>query len=526
MPENNRTVITFEQGVNEFVEASRLGIGWTTQLRNWVPEADGSLRVRIGWRRFAGTYRNAGDTANDIPTNRRLRGIGYNPKHIFGGGTAPGYYVANAESAGQYKFRHVVANALGDPTTEMYTRETVAVADNSKYVPMVMAGGKLLYCTDDFGAGAIGSVRYWDSVGGTAAIGNSRVGRTMTYFRNRVFTGGGKETVDPGASYLSVNTYNTQPYRLWWSGLGDISAWDTTSLTNPAGFVDIGKDDGEAIETVAPFDQGLLVAKTESLYYLAGTGPSSFQLLQLDAGAGAPGNCISITPYGAFIAGPTEAYMYDGNYPVPIDQPVSLSYGLTGEFMTTAYIDGKVYVADSGKETICVFDLDRKVWHTETYSDDASIGDYPGLVAARSNYLLGGPADSLTEPLVVFRRLPDDPRMGDEGRAQHLVADTPELWLAETTSPATLRHVYLRLRQRGGTSADTGLTVRCYRNGTLNSTKVIAPEDTAGTSRHRLDFGPTAYNLRLEFEQDVPAGQESQFDIEEVIIDWQRMGDQ
>lgn len=525
MPENNRTVITFENGLQEFIESSRLGIGFATTLRNWVPEQDGSLRVRIGWRNYAGTYRNAGDTADDIPVDRRVRGIGYNPKHVLGGVTRGAYLIANAEGAG-YKFRRVVADALDNGATEMYTLETVAVADNTKHVPMVMAGGKLLYCTDDFGAGAIGSLRAWDGTTNTvSAIANSRVGRTLTYFRNRVFVAGGKETADPGASYLTVNTYNTQPWRLWWSGLGDITAWDTTSLTNPAGFVDVGKDDGQAIEAVLPFDQGLLVAKSESLYYLAGTGPSSFQLIQLDAGEGAPGAPICITPFGAFIAGDTEAYMYDGNYPVPIDQSVSSSYGRSGAFLTTAYIDGKVYVADEGDQVVCVYDLTTKGWHTETFKDDVNTGHFPGAIHARTNYLLGGPADSTTVPLIVFRRIPEDPRTIDAGRGMKLEASTPELWLAETTSPATLRHVYMRVRQRGGAAGQTGLTVKCYRNGTLNSTKVVAPSNTLGTQRVRLDFGPTAYSLQLTFEQDVPSNEASVFDIEEVVIDWAREGD-
>lgn len=514
MAEPQRTVVTFENGLDEFTEPSRLADGFATVLENWVPEPDGSLRSRIGWL----AQLNGGQ-----PTARAVIGLGYNPRNKQNPADAahtPALFIANRKTPLIYEFFHVSVDGIDDPLENLVSLENVTIsgtgATTDEVVPMVMAGGKMLYCSRWFGGGARGSLRAWDGPAGTAAaIANSRVGRAMCYYRNRVFTAGGLETTDPASGPSVVNTHNTQPWRLWFSGLNDITAWDTTSLTNPAGFIEVGKDDGESIEWIQPFDQGILVAKTNSLYYLAGQGPSTFQLIPLDAGEGAPGRSIVITPYGAIIVGRNDIFLYDGNYPVPISKGVSETWGMVGPWVTAAYSDGQVYIYDAGKSDHVIYDLTTEAWHSE---ESVSGAEMLSMSFTQDDVLYTGIRSSTTFPLVFYRHIPTGARQKDQSFAETMHLMSPELWLAGAATEVTLRHAYIRFRQRG-TGGATNLVVKAYRNGTLQDTKNIAPRAAAGVYRQRLDFGPTAYYITLEASH-VADG--CVFDIEELVIDWEK----
>lgn len=59
--------ITFQQGLLESQESSKLDIGFLKDCVNWVPEPNGALRVRAGWSKGSET---------GAPATRRNRGIG------------------------------------------------------------------------------------------------------------------------------------------------------------------------------------------------------------------------------------------------------------------------------------------------------------------------------------------------------------------------------------------------------------------------------------------------------------------
>lgn len=521
--------VTFEKGLNEFVESSRLEMGFSTVLRNWIPEPDGSLRCPVGWNEVENTW----DGSPAEPGSKKVRGIGYNPKHDHMGELDPALLVANAETNVNpgYRLYHAMASMLDDPMEVWEELEFIGGAgwDNEKHLPMVMAGGRLMFCTDDFpydNTGGTteptGGVRYWNGMtGATGYIANSRPGRTMCYYKNRLFTAGGKETTDPAAEATTTNNYSTQPWRLWFSGLlpADPAAedhWDTTDLDNPAGYIEIGKDDGQAIEFIVPFDQGILIGKEDSLYYLVGTSPATFALIPLDAGECAPGRSIVVTPYGAIILGRSEAFIFKGNIPEPIDTPVSASYGLTGDYLTGAYIDGAVHVVDKGRDVTCIYDLENDTWRTEV------VGFEPGCNLTHQQHMFFGPDDEAAKPLLYHRVIPTGERGKSEGLALSLRASTGEMWLGGVASKVHVRHAYIRYRVRSAShgSQDTAqpLVVKQYRNGALLITQNIAIPAAAGVYRERLDMTGTGHSVQYDLSFDGLAADRQAVDIEELEL--------
>jgi hypothetical protein len=488
VPSRNHELLTFESGLNEFVEASRLDPGFASNLRNWVPEPDGSLRCRVAWTAALPLL---------APATRRVKGLGYMPKHQAAITVPPSYdpaiMVANRD-AGGYGIYHVIKDDIDDVLASWTLLETVAPAgspDYDRFMAMAMGLGYFYYCTPDFA-----EVRRWDGItaNAPAGIANSKPGRALNVYRNRVFSGGD----------------HTEPWKVYWTVAGDGTDWTGTGSGN----MEVGKDDGEPVECITAFETGQLIGKSLSMHYLAGTTPANFQLITLDAGECAPGRAIVATPYGALIAGREEIWLYrGGSSPTPISQAVNQHWGLQGDFVTVAYIDGKAYICDQGRDDYLVYDFTTQAWHVEDYNDT---GGKPGVLFATGDHMLGGATDTAVRPFVNYRILPDGSRGVDSAVGETFIAKTPELWLGGPSSRVTTRHAWLRYRQRG--TGGAGMTVRHYVNGVVTSSKVIAPEAAAGVYRTRLDLAKAGvFNVAWEFEMDLDAGQAC-FDLEEVEV--------
>lgn len=478
MPNRNHELLTFESGLNEFVEASRLDPGFASRLLNWVPEPDGSLRCRVAWTAALPLL---------APATRRVRGIGYMPKH-----SPPAVMVANRD-AGGYGMYYAEKDEL-DSVLESWTLlETVTpggAPDYDRFMAMAMGLGYFFYCTPDFS-----QVRRWDGVPANPAAGiaDSKPGRALNVYRNRVFSGGDL----------------TEPWKIYWTAPGDGTDWTGTGSGN----MEVGKDDGEPVECIAAFETGQLIGKSLSLHYLAGTTPGNFQLITLDAGECAPGRAIVATPYGALIAGREEVWLYrGGSAPVPISQAVNQHWGLQGDFVTVAYIDGKAYICDQGRDDYLVYDFTTQAWHVEEYND---VGGKPGVLFTTGDYLIAGATDTAVRPFVNYRRLPEGTRQVDSAVGGTLLAKTPELWLGGPAARVTTRHCWLRYRQRG--TGGPGMAVRQYVNGVETSEKFILPEPAEGVYRVRLDIARTAFNVAYEFEMELASGQAT-FDLEEIEV--------
>lgn len=472
MPDEKKVPIplTFEAGLVEHIEPSRLANA-AVVLENWVPQPDGSLRTRIRWEKGSDT---------DAPADRRARGIGFMPigEHRF--------VVANQKDADELE---LIAIPKGDLEAGAWTSlETVAgLGDTTPFVSMAVGLGHLFYCTDEFA-----TIRRWDGVAAPASIVGSKPGKSLAYWANCLFSAG-----DPA-----------NPFRVWRSDVGDYTAWNT--------FWDIRKDEGEGIECIAPFDNGLLIGKESSLHYLAGITASS-QVVTLDSGGCAPGRTIVPTPYGAVIVGRETVWLFRGGTPEPISRAIENTFGYESGFITATYINDSVHIALEASGTVCVYDLANQKWHVEKYDTPEENG--PAVIFSQGDYLLAGPKDSETAPPLIYRRFPGGTRGRDDDAPQVYKLRTPALWLGGTERPSTVMNLYMRIRQRAGNASEAQMTVTPIYDGVEAEAELVKPvSDSPKTFMHRIDLGKTAFQVELEVELSVPTTDDVSFDIEEMVL--------
>jgi len=370
--------------------------------------------------------------------------------------------------------------------------------------PVVFATGldRALWTHKDFT-----KTRSWDgNVANAAAdVTNAPRGRAMCFYRERFFIGGTKA----GAFGSGGATSNVT--RLWFSDVGSYTTW-------PAGnFIDIGREDGQAIEDIAPVGDGLLVAKRDSLWFVSGTGPDNFHVTELEAGDGYPGRCICVGPHGAMIAGAHHLWMWAGGRPELMSDPVMDSYNIGGSFVSMACVGDTILICDTGSGVVWAHDHMHGTWWRELLPAG---NDQPAILHAFEKRLVYGPlASTLVGPLA-YRDEPGSARGRDVGLATSYMAETPELYPGGAGQPVTPRHLYLELRQRGGDPADAPLMVTPIYDGVEQTALPVTPQSAARPFRARLDIGSVAgvYGVKFRFEQDNTTTDDAVVDIERVEL--------
>ena len=358
-------------------------------------------------------------------------------------------------------------------------------------------------------------VQRWDGTT-SSTVASSPAGRAIAFHKSRMFVGGGGQFSTSGSEY---------PTRLWWSALGDITTWDNT-----LGFLDVGKDDGEAIEDLEVFGQDLVIGKASSLWMLSGSGPDSFQLDQLNTGGCAPGRSLCATPWGVVIAGTESVYLWTGGAGAEtISRPIQDSYEVTGNYVTTCYVDGFVYICDSGSGIIYAFDLEAKMqgaggWWLERVD---SATEQPEIVYALASTMFYGPEAATTYSLAAYREHSSSARVRDYLLSQDYVLETPELWPEGAVSRITPRHLYVRVRQNAAESSalDAPLKIRPFYDDVEQDTFEIMPTSPGKAIRKRFDIGQTKgiFSVRLRLEQSPTTSHEALFDIEELSLAYDAM---
>lgn len=401
------------------------------------------------------------------------------------------YVIAAHDNTTSYDLYYKDANDL---TTGSWTSiESVTSTSTSPSVAFAVGLGQLVYTNAKFT-----TIRRWNGTDAAASITDGPPGRTIAFHKNRFFTGGTE----------------TNPTRLWYSDLGSYSTWPATS------YIDIGQDDGETILDLAVFEEGLLIAKENSLWFLSGSGPNDFTVHQLNAGGGYNGRCIGVTPYGAVIAGENHIWMWAGGGVDLISKPVEESYGLAGNYVSVAYLDGVAYICDESSTTMFCLDMQRGAWWLEKTSDSAG---GPAYVASKAGALYYGPKSSIVRSLAVYREIPGTARQRDVGLDQTFKAHTPEIWPVDPGHAFTPLRLYVKYRQRGGDATQTGITVTPVTNGVDQPTATITPQASAGTYRVALDVnkGERGINsIQFRFEQTVPSTEAALIDLEEVLFEY------
>lgn len=495
-----RQPLTFEKGVFEALEQSVLPPGFAAVLENWRPEANGGLRIRSGWV-------NASTTSAPAAASRRTTGIGYSS--YLDTDTSPPvgtYYTAVRTTVDtQVKILSIPKASLAGGTWT--TVETIALGSGAGQ-PMKFAFGlgKLIYTS-----AGLGGLRKWDGTTAAAIATTPQNQRALVYAFSRFFAGGGKDPA--GTSF---------PHRLWYSALSDDPSLTVSWPT--ANYIDVGRPDGEPIEDIAEFDGTLVVGKENSVWIVSGDNPDAFDPHELPGDAGvAPGNTVIPTPFGVVLVGKEQVWLYDGSMPRYISEAVEQSYGMTGTFMSAAYVDGKCWITDQGQNLVWVYDMRTGVWWKETL-DNAN--ESPAVLGSQGQNLLMGPVNGTISSILQSRSFPlGATRVKDaDTHAETFKVTTPEYWLGGPERPATFRHLDLRIRQRGGNGAQTGLSiVPSVRDGdgvlTAGATITVTPIAAAGVFRVRKDLpGMTGYGISFAITQTVPSGQASVMDIEEAVL--------
>jgi hypothetical protein len=471
--------LRFERGVNEFFEDSDMPEGYGSIIQNWVPEASGSLRVPWAW---------LSASATGLTGTRTARGIAY-----FVPAAGARFVLAQATSGTQYKLVWIAKSALVAGTWA--TIETVTSSPSTRPLAMAAGAGLLLYCSPEFPTARI---RKWDGTTAADASTLAIAGRTLIYHNNRFFTGGDL----------------ANPTFLRWSELGDGTVWSTETNEQP-----IGQDDGEPIEDLCSWDRAMFIGKENSIWVQSGFGPSTFSWRQMDGGGCAPGRTLVACPEGVMAIGRERIWWLEGGGFSPISGPIETSYGMTGNYMSGTYVDGTVHVCDEGSGKVWIWEIASQAWHTELFG---TVNEGPGILSARADYLLGGAKVGSTNSLLLYRQMPGASRARIPGSAQAFRAATGYEWMQHAVGPFTARHLYFKLRQRGGSAASTPLTIThsvVGDDGEVSETvKTESLRGSAGTYRVRVDLGQTGYGHKVEFSQTVGASDAGVCDIEDPYL--------
>ena len=472
--------VTFEKGINEYYSASDLPEGYAAAITNWVPEATGALRVPRGWTTTSAT---------GISGTKTARGFAY-----FVPAAGATFVVAQATSGTQYKLNQLLkANLVAGTWASI---ETITSSPSTRPLAMAAGAGYLLYSSPEFPSAFI---RKWDGTTASDASADAIAGRALVYHNNRFFTGGA----------TTNSTY------LRWCELGDPATWETSTNFQP-----IGQDDGEPIEDLAPWDRNLIIGKANSIWYQTGFGPDTFSWHKLDGGGCAPGRTLIPYPNGICAIGRERVWNFTGGGFEPISQPIETSYGMSGNYMSGTYVDGVVYVCDEGSGSVWAYDLATQAWHKEMY-DSAVEG--PGLLWSNSNYMFGGVRVGSTNPLSLYRLMPGSSRARNTGSAMTFTATSREFspQTDKPVRPTVVRNYEFVIRQRGGTSASTPISVAIYTDGTLKATRTLTLKDAVGTYRYQVSAGFTGYRHQIIISQVVGSAEACVCDIEEAWAEYQ-----
>jgi hypothetical protein len=409
--------------------------------------------------------------------------------------TSTGHYLVAQDDTTGHKIYSITGSNVAGGTWNLI--ETITNSFSTRAV--AFASGLL---------GVIYTSPYWSSPrrwNGTtaAAVSAAPPGRCICFHKNRFFIGGTA----------------VQPSRLHYCALSDYTDWTTV---NDAGSFDIAEDDGDAIEDIVSIQNGILIAKENSLHFLSGSGPDDFNRSQMDSGGGAPGRCICPTPYGAILAGLDHVWLWQGGSPELISKPIEDTYGITGDFVSTAYIDGIVYICDEGNGNIFAFNLVTGTWHVEKFSN---ANEGPAHVFAHRDKLFFGPQAATTYSLLNYRPFPTT-RARDASVAQTFRAYTPEIWPGGPGQVVTPFFLHMKIRQHGGTSSDAGITVTPIYDGTTIDAKTVSPQNGAPlTFRAVVPIGDDKHGKGisravLQLAQTVTSSQSSIMDIEEMLLEY------
>ena len=333
--------------------------------------------------------------------------------------------MAVAEGSTIYKIYRIGRDDIESGTWEQIDVVTDATS-NSPFVSFAQGAGHLVWTATSLGYPRAIELATLSSFNIDDMIGLA--GRTAAYHRDRMFMAG--------------STQN--PSRLYFSGIG--TPLDFTTATD---FLDIGGDDGEAIQDLSSVEGLLLVPKTNRAYLISGSGVESFFVNELAGGTAAVGRSAIRTPYGTILAGDDDVWVVQGGGVDPMSRPLGGGYDIQGA-VSTSYAQDIALIADTGNSgRVWRVNLVTGAWSEETTSN-SNLNESVYITFSLNGRLYYGTNDSNSE-VGGTRRLTSDRNFDETTSAIDFHAATGKMAMFGPQVRYTPKHLYLQLRSQDPT---------------------------------------------------------------------------
>lgn len=350
---------------------------------------------------------------------------GYTPPSVTAD-TVDFYIVmALAQGSTTYKVYRIGRDDITSGTWEQIDVVTDAL-DNSSLVSFAQGAGHLIWTASSMNYPRAIELATLSAFNITDMLGLA--GRTVAYHKDRLFMAGSSQN----------------PSRLYFSGIGT-----PTDFVTATDFIDIGGDDGEAIQDLSSVEGLLLVPKTNRAYLISGSGVESFFVNELAGGTAAVGRSAVRTPYGTILAGDDDVWVVQGGGVDPMSRPLGGGYDVQGA-VSTAYAQDMALIADTGNSgRVWRVNLVTGAWSEETTSN-SSLEEAVYLTFSLNGRLYYGTNDSDTE-VGGTRRLTSDRNFDQTTGAIDFHAATGRMAMFGPQVRYTPRHLYLQLRSQDPT---------------------------------------------------------------------------
>ena len=414
---------------------------------------------------------------------------GYTPPSV-SADTVDFYIVmAVATDGTSYKVYRLPREEITTGTWEQIDVVTDAIS-TSELVSFAQGAGHLLWTSSSMGFPRLIELATLSAFNLTDM--SALAGRTAVYHKDRMFIAGSSQN----------------PSRVYFSDIGDPNDFTTTT-----DFLDIGGDDGEAIQDLLSVEGLLLIPKTNRAYLVSGSGVESFFVNELPGGTAATGRSAVRTPFGTVLAGTDDIWVVQGGGVDPMSRPLGPGYRITNT-ASTAYGQDTVLIADSGTNTVWRVNLVTGAWMYESVTGDDAAYHLGWSLNGRLYY---GTNESDTQ--VGGTRQLLSPRNVDATTGDtHFSASTGRLALDGPAFHYTPRYLFLQLRSQDITLYNE-LRITITTNLNLDAPFEQSLPCTEETMRHRLSMAKFkgAEWIKIGFECDSSATAAA-IDVEKIVL--------
>lgn len=366
--------------------------------------------------------------------------------------------------------------------------DSATSSDASAYVSMSVGTGELIWSSKTMSNPRF--VPLATLIGNNVTDLSSKSGRATAFHKDRMFVAGS----------------SADPARLYFSGIGT-----PHTFTTATDFIDVGGEDGEAIEDLVSVEGLLLVCKVNRLYLISGSGIESFFVNELPGGTSSTGRPAVRTPYGTIVAGPTDIWVVQGGGVDPLSRPLGAQYSISG-LVSTAYAQDVVLIADSSTGNVYRVNLVTGAWSLEEVTSGENQVGHLFSLQGRFYY---GVSNSATK-VGGTRRL-SSARGADEttGKIRYR-GDTGRMALMGPSVKYTPRYLYVQLRLQDVTKPNNLRVTVESNTASVNYNYTV----TEATQREAISLGRDQLGsewLKISFEAEA-SSTAAAIDIEKTVL--------